>query len=226
MSGIDSPDLSPANLSSPDISSPDLSSAGISSPDLSPKHAPNTLSDPTTLAQTLLTLFETSPLIPSKLVPQLLHSTAYFNTNTYTELIDNSVRLISSWPDNFKAQFVCAHPRIGEVSNLYALSAGEQASKRTSPEVLKRLWYLNAAYEHVYPGLRYITFVNGRSRAEIAREMEAKLGIGSDERDLSTFPVVSQEDQRWKDEVQRAVEDVGKIAKNRLKTLGVQEDGK
>lgn len=34
---------------------------------------------------------------------------------------------------------------------------------------------LNSLYEESYPGLRYTTFVNGRSRAEIAQEMEVRL---------------------------------------------------
>lgn len=34
---------------------------------------------------------------------------------------------------------------------------------------------LNALYEEAFPGLRYITFVNGRSRAEIIPELEVSL---------------------------------------------------
>lgn len=34
---------------------------------------------------------------------------------------------------------------------------------------------LNSLYEEMYPGLRYTTFVNGRSRAAIASELEVRL---------------------------------------------------
>lgn len=33
---------------------------------------------------------------------------------------------------------------------------------------------LNSLYEDAFPGLRYITFVNGRSRAEIVPELEVR----------------------------------------------------
>jgi len=36
---------------------------------------------------------------------------------------------------------------------------------------------LNAFYEETYPNLRYITFVNGRSRAEIVPELEVRLSL-------------------------------------------------
>ncbi|KAH8832332.1 OHCU decarboxylase-domain-containing protein [Flagelloscypha sp. PMI_526] len=224
----------PAFLSSPDISSPDLSSAGISSPAISvgglstPDFSPPSTNEsatkvnPTALAQTLITLFEASPLIPSKLVPQLINSQSYFDPTSYSELIDASIYLISSWPLNLQAQFVAGHPRIGEVSNLSALSAAEQASRKTSPEVLQRLEYLNAAFESVYPGLRYITFVNGRSRAEIAREMEVKLEIHDETPEIESLPVIPRDDPEWEAEVRRAVQDVGKIAHARLFTLASQ----
>lgn len=41
---------------------------------------------------------------------------------------------------------------------------------------------LNALYEQAFPGLRYITFVNGRTRAEIIPELEVRL--------LSAFSVL------------------------------------
>ena len=34
---------------------------------------------------------------------------------------------------------------------------------------------LNSLYEDAFPGLRYITFVNGRSRAEIVPELEVRV---------------------------------------------------
>jgi len=105
------------------------------------------------------------------------------------------------------------------------LSAKEQGAI-TSPEVLGRLAHLNACYEYTYPGLRYITFANGRNRAAIAEEIEDVLGIEhslqSGEPPLQMFEAVDVGGKKWIDELNRAVQDVGRIAKNRLKSLGVE----
>jgi len=105
------------------------------------------------------------------------------------------------------------------------LSASEQAAHATPPEILARLSELNEEYERRYPGLRYITFVNGRSRKMIMEEMEEKLGIVGDgwEKGDSkkVHPLGSEE---WVSEVRRALEDIGKIAKSRLVALKVDGD--
>ena len=72
----------------------------------------------------------------------------------------------------------------------------------------------------------YITFVNGRSRAEIKDEMEEKLGL-EHSTDPDVPPVESIErvevgGVEWKSELERAVGDVGRIAKSRLGALGVE----
>jgi 2-oxo-4-hydroxy-4-carboxy--5-ureidoimidazoline (OHCU) decarboxylase len=86
--------------------------------------------------------------------------------------------------------------------------------------------YLNACYERTYPGLRYISFVNGRSRAAIAAEIEDVLGIehslDSEEPALETFEAADVGGNRWKGELDRATKDVGRIAKSRLKSLGAE----
>ncbi|KIJ23274.1 hypothetical protein M422DRAFT_39695, partial [Sphaerobolus stellatus SS14] len=134
---------------------------------------------------------------------------------------------ISSWDALSKAEFIASHPRIGEINNLSHLSQQEQASKATPPEILTRLRQLNALYERKYPGLVYITFVNGRSRAQIKDEMQGKLGIddqwGRDDFERASAEIVPIEvgGVEWIGELDRAIKDVGLIAKNRLKTLGV-----
>lgn len=110
------------------------------------------------------------------------------------------------------------------------LSAKEQGSTSTvaptPPEVLSRLEHLNAVYEAKYPGLRYITFVNGRSRAAIAEEMEDKLGfehsLSSDEDKISSVEPIEWGGVEWKAELDRAVVEIGRIAKSRLLLLGVE----
>lgn len=186
------------------------------------------------LTNALSLLFEPSPPLTSDLVPQLesalLKSTSPITT--YTQLIETALEIIRSWPDELKARFIAAHPRIGEVKSLSALSAKEQGQTGgivvhpTPPEVLARLAHLNKCYEHRYPGLRYITFVNGRSRAVIAEEMEDVLGISHslspDQPPVETLGVIEMGSEEWRRELYRAVEDVGKIAKSRLSALGVQ----
>ena len=93
--------------------------------------------------------------------------------------------------------------------------------------MLGRLKTLNAAYERLYPGLIYITFVNGRSRAQIRDELEEKLRaqqvvVGQDNNDEVDVPQIHDiESEEWQREVTRAVDDVGRIAKSRLGVLGL-----
>ncbi|KAG9093967.1 hypothetical protein FRC06_011288, partial [Ceratobasidium sp. 370] len=129
------------------------------------------------LAQSLATLFEPSEILFTKVAPYLAgHLSEY---KSYKDLIHASTTRISQLPLAEQAQFIGGHPRIGEISGLSALSAAEQASKATPPAVLARLAHLNALYEKHYPGLVYITYVAGRSRAQIVPEMENVLGISS-----------------------------------------------
>ncbi|KAF9820623.1 hypothetical protein IEO21_01326 [Rhodonia placenta] len=178
------------------------------------------------LAQALAILFEPTPTLFSELVPGLVSHIASRSTpiTSYSELIDASLDVIATWDDDLKAQFIAGHPRIGEVKGLSHLSAKEQAATATPPEVLARLAHLNACYEHLYPGLRYITFVNGRSRAAIKDEMEGVLGVepslSASQPSASSIAVVQTGTKEWKDELERAVVDIGKIAQSRLKALG------
>lgn len=177
------------------------------------------------LATALSVLFEPSPTLLTELVPQVKAYLASGEITTYCGLVDSSTHIISTWDDDKKAQFIAGHPRIGEVKFLSQLSAREQASVATPPQVLARLDHLNACYEHCYPGLRYITFVNGRSRATIMEEMEDKLALSrsmsSKEPPVSSLEVIAKEDERWKAELQRAVKDVGKIAETRVRGMGL-----
>ncbi|KAI0675508.1 OHCU decarboxylase-domain-containing protein [Trametes maxima] len=178
------------------------------------------------LARALALLFESSPILYSTLVPALA---SYIQDTppilSYPALIDAALAVIASWPDAQKAQFIAGHPRIGGVKGLSTLSAQEQAAKATPPEVLARLAHLNALYERKYLGLVYITFVNGRSRAEVKDEMENVLGlehsVSADEPPLTNVESVEVGGSEWTKELERAVADVGRIAKSRLNALGV-----
>jgi len=165
-------------------------------------------------------LLEPSPILKQKLVPNLIERIQFFQSSSppyptsYSDLIDLSISILGVWKPSERADFISGHPRIGEVSNLSALSAAEQASKKTQPEVLERLEYLNSQYEAAYPGLRYITFVNGRSRAEIVPEMESVLGL--EDGKSGEVDVHEQESEKWMSELERAIGDIGLIAKARL----------
>jgi 2-oxo-4-hydroxy-4-carboxy--5-ureidoimidazoline (OHCU) decarboxylase len=69
-------------------------------------------------------------------------------------------------PADEQAEALAAHPRIGEPS---------EEQRGAEPEVLAELERLNAEYEEVF-GFRYVTFVAGRTRAELLPEFRERLG--------------------------------------------------
>lgn len=178
----------------------------------------------------LSVLFESSPILTDTLVPQLSEEIGSVTPRptTYDAVIDLAMKKLHTWPPLSQALFIESHPRIGEVSNLSALSEKEQATQATPPEVLKRLEHLNSMYERRYTGLRFVVFVNGRSRADIVPIIESKLGLGpaapgkESEPSVDTVIPLDVEDAEWEHELKRAVHDVGLIAKARLKALGAQ----
>lgn len=100
-----------------------------------------------------------------------------------------------------------------------------------------RLAHLNQLYCQVFPGLRYITFVNARPRADIIPEFETILGLpispqplpegfatdqpplDSPEAEAMVRPMDSDE---WRAECQRGLGDIWRIGRARLKTLGLE----
>lgn len=197
-----------------------------------------TLQDGSSILEAASILFEPSPPLEQHLAPTLAHTAPY---SSYNSLITACDAITVGWDDQLKAAFVAAHPRIGEVSGLSALSAQEQASKQTPPEVLAKLEVrlaqcstlheqtrdtgliiretlsqeLNQLYEQRFPGLRYITFVAGRSRAEVAKDLEAFLK----DHDGDVYP---PESSHWKAELERALADIWAIARHRVKNMGLQ----
>ena len=181
------------------------------------------------LATALTILFEHSPILISRLAPDLVAAfQCGAKISSYPELIELALAQIKAWGRESQALFVSGHPRIGESKNLSSLSANEQGARGvnpTPPDVLERLAHLNLCYEAVYPGLRYIIFVNGRSRAVVLEEMETVLGL---DHSLSpTVPALSDlepvhvDSEAWRSELTRAIYDIGRIAQCRLKALRV-----
>jgi 2-oxo-4-hydroxy-4-carboxy--5-ureidoimidazoline (OHCU) decarboxylase len=184
------------------------------------------------LARALAILFEPSPILLSTLEPQLASFLKDKQLTSYPQLIDAALDLIASWDASNQSEFIAGHPRIGESKNLSNLSAKEQGATTSSgviptpPEVLARLSHLNACYETKYPGLRYITFVNGRTRLAVAEGMEDLLGLkhslSPDEPPLASLSPVEVKGSEWRAELRRAIQDVGNIAKNRLDILEIE----
>ncbi|POY71961.1 hypothetical protein BMF94_4970 [Rhodotorula taiwanensis] len=200
-------------------------------------HAPSAASYRPVLEQ----LLEPSPPLSNLLAPQLHERIAALpagdRPKSYTQLIDLARDIVSSWDVEDQAAFLAAHPRIGETKGLSQASAGEQAPQQgqqaTSPQVLKRLQVLNSLYEDAFPGLRYIIFVNGRSRAEIVPEMESLLGLSlpppagnyaeprlsSIREKLRIAPAGSGP---WRTELERGLGDMWAIAKSRAEKWGAK----
>lgn len=135
------------------------------------------------------TLFEPSPDMHNLLRPVLSSGRAF---TSYNELIDEIYSRLSalsatSDPQEKQALYgiLGSHPRLGASSpaaqaHLSELSRREQANinssnEQESTEQAARLSRLNAEYEEKYPGLRYVTFVNGRGRDIIMVDMRRRI---------------------------------------------------
>ena len=180
------------------------------------------------LRKVVSTLFEHSPVLDDHLVPKLASISSAITS--YTDLVDRSAAIIQSWPPILQSTFISGHPRIGEQNpaQLSALSVSEQARYYTPPWVIERLGWLNGVYEGRYEGLRYITFVNGRTRKEVMEEMENALSVekaqGPEwEEGGEISPAVVKVEiggEEWLKELERAVGEVILIAKDRVRKLG------
>ncbi|KAB8234871.1 hypothetical protein ETB97_006367 [Aspergillus alliaceus] len=143
--------------------------------------------------QVLDTLFEPSPELHTLMAPVLANQIF----SSYTSLIDavggrmSALSAANSPTD--KAVLVGilgSHPRLGRAKvaqseHLSELSRKEQAQLTTgAEEQAERLRLLNVEYEEKFPGLRFVTFVNGRSRDVIMREMRERIERGDAEREI------------------------------------------
>lgn len=167
-------------------------------------------------------LFESSPILLTKLVPELAKLMTHPSFNpprSYSDLIQVSLQQIQTWSLRDRALFISGHPRIGERGKLSALSNAEQVTKVTSQEVLEKLEGLNTLYERAFPGLRYVTFVNGRSREDIIPEIENILELPIDPSRPSVTAIHKMGSLEWNSELERAICAVELIAHSRAKAL-------
>jgi len=93
------------------------------------------------------------------------------------ELLDRAEHVALRLPEPEQIELLNAHPRIGAApASVSKLSYREQGYDRDegAPELQARLERLNDDYEQRF-GFRFVIFVDGRSRSEIARLMQRHL---------------------------------------------------
>lgn len=85
----------------------------------------------------------------------------------------------STSDDRWLISILGAHPRLGAKKVDSAQSQSEQAQlNQGSDDEAQKLRDLNDEYEKTYPGLRYVVFVNGRSRPVIMEDMQKRIARG------------------------------------------------
>ncbi|KAK5199883.1 hypothetical protein LTR99_004679 [Exophiala xenobiotica] len=117
-----------------------------------------------------------------------------------TELSESNLESDNKWLE----AILSAHPRLGEKKVESEQSRKEQAQLNQGGEgEAATLAEMNRKYEETFPGLRYVVFVNGRSRPVIMADMRKRIERG----DL-------------KQEKQDAITAMCEIASDRAKKLG------
>ncbi|KAI1094622.1 Oxo-4-hydroxy-4-carboxy-5-ureidoimidazoline decarboxylase [Rostrohypoxylon terebratum] len=139
------------------------------------------------IKSTLDTLFEPSADLHDLAIPSIHESHPF---HSYASLIKHVgailLQLAQSPSSDSRTKLhgiLGSHPRLGEKKVESAQSRAEQAhlntgnSKEKEEEAIK-LKALNDEYESRFPGLRYVVFVNGRSRAIIMQNMRERIDRG------------------------------------------------
>ncbi|HUS20396.1 MAG TPA: 2-oxo-4-hydroxy-4-carboxy-5-ureidoimidazoline decarboxylase [Aeromicrobium sp.] len=149
----------------------------------------------------LATLFEGAPRFVALL--------AQPDGQAITDVLARADQVAHNMPEDEQIELLNAHPRIGALpSSVSALSYEEQGYERDpgTHELQARLDLLNAEYEQRF-GFRFVVFVAGRPRSDIADFMESRLWASREE------------------ELARGLSDVIAIAKDRLGKLTTVEEG-
>ncbi|KAJ6119674.1 hypothetical protein N7523_003954 [Penicillium sp. IBT 18751x] len=146
-----------------------------------------------TQLRVLDTLFEPSPELHQLMMPVL----AGQSFTSYASLIDavggrmSALSAVNSPTDrNVLFGILGSHPRLGRApanpEHLSELSKKEQAQLNDgAEEQAEKLRALNAEYEAQFPGLRFVTFVNGRTRDVIMEEMRQRIDRADTEREIT-----------------------------------------
>ncbi|KAL2864728.1 2-oxo-4-hydroxy-4-carboxy-5-ureidoimidazoline decarboxylase [Aspergillus lucknowensis] len=177
--------------------------------------------------QALDTLFESSPELHTLMAPVLANQ----SFSSYPSLINavggrmSALSAANSPTDrDILVGILGSHPRLGQpktsaAEHLSELSKKEQANLNTGLEEQgETLRMLNAEYEEKFPGLRFVTFVNGRSRDVIIEEMRARIDRGDSDREVEEIIQVSQP-AGSEDSSDLGLKAMCDIAKDRARTL-------
>ncbi len=92
-------------------------------------------------------------------------------------LLEGAERIVLEMPEEEQVELLNAHPRIGAApATVSAMSYREQGYERDpgTAQLQERLEHLNDEYERRF-GFRFVIFVNGRPRSQIADLMETHL---------------------------------------------------
>lgn len=139
------------------------------------------------LHELLSHLFEPSPAL-TELVPPLLSSTPPSSYADFVSTIRVALLDLVANPTETTTPLLLnvlsSHPRLGAKKVDSAHSQAEQKSLQGSVEEAEKLRALNEEYEAKFPGLRYVVFVNGRSREVIMENMRARIDRGDREEEL------------------------------------------
>lgn len=123
-------------------------------------------------------LFEPSTQLHTLSVP-LLHEKQF---ESYADLISavgvqltDLAESASSSDTEWLESILGSHPRLGAKKVESAQSQAEQAQLQGTANETAQLLTLNEEYEKKYPGLRYVVFVNGRSRSLVMDDMRQRI---------------------------------------------------
>jgi len=154
--------------------------------------------EPRDFASALAGLFEGAPRFCARIADGRPYT-------DYAHLLERARSIAHEMPADEQIELIDSHPRIGaDPRTVSAVSYREQGYDRdTSTAVLqRRLDELNAEYERRF-GFRFLVYVAGRPRSEIANLMEGRMSASREQ------------------ELERALSDVFEIARDRVARLAV-----
>ncbi|KAF2825891.1 hypothetical protein CC86DRAFT_394714 [Ophiobolus disseminans] len=134
-------------------------------------------SSDSTLTSVLDLLFEPSPPLHALTLP-ILRSTTFPSYDVLITAVNAQLVALADEDVKTLSEILCSHPRLGEKKVDSEQSRKEQAQLKGSEEEGKKLEELNAEYEEVFPGLRYVVFVNGRPRPIVMENMRSRIDRG------------------------------------------------
>ncbi|PSS13120.1 hypothetical protein M430DRAFT_21029 [Amorphotheca resinae ATCC 22711] len=113
----------------------------------------------------------------------LLHTAKFQTYNDLIATVGAQLTGLAASPSTSDTEWLDkilgAHPRLGEKKVDSAQSKAEQAQLNTGgEEEAAQLRQLNEEYEKTFPGLKYVVFVNGRSRPVIMENMRQRIARG------------------------------------------------